>query len=159
MGPCRRRLSRSSQLMDWKNGWALTRLAPPLRLPRRRERSTVQKERTMSLACSDMGGSWGNVRGLPMILVKIEGQHLDVIAPRPPTEFIFSSSFRFSSLMSSHYPLFNVLSLQFCFFSLLLSRFCDSALSGHVNLLFVNLNRILMPKRRIPRKEFIYQNP
>lgn len=91
-----------------------------------------------------------------MILAKIEGQHLDVIVPRPPTKFIF---FLFSSLMSFHSLLFNILSLHFCSFPTLLSRFYDSVLSGHVNLLFVNLNRILMPKRRIPRKEFVYQNP
>lgn len=155
MGPCRRRLSRSSQLMDWKNGWALTRLAPPLRLPRRRDRSTVQKERTMSLACSDMGGSWGNVRGLPMILVEDPKVSIWTLLCH-----VLQMSSYFPLLCSSLLSCRPTLScLMSCLSTSALLFSYDSALSGHVNLLFVNLNRILMPKRRIPREELVYQNP
>jgi hypothetical protein len=69
MGPWWRRLMRSSQLMSLKKGCAFTRPAPPLMLPRRRERSMVQKDRIMSFASGDIGWSWGNVTGFSTILV------------------------------------------------------------------------------------------
>lgn len=68
MGPLVRRAKMSSQLTSRKKGWALTRPAPPLMLPSRRERSMVQKERMRSLASSEMGGSWGKRTGFSTIL-------------------------------------------------------------------------------------------
>ncbi|KAK1238562.1 hypothetical protein MKX07_004138 [Trichoderma sp. CBMAI-0711] len=58
----------SSQLTPRKKGCALTRPAPPLMLPRRRERSIVQKDRMMSWASSEMTGSWGKTTGFSTIL-------------------------------------------------------------------------------------------
>lgn len=74
MGPLRRRWSMSSQFVSRKKGCALTRAEPPLMLPRRRERSTVQSERMMSLASSERGGSWGKTTGFSRILERNQGE-------------------------------------------------------------------------------------
>lgn len=68
MGPLCRRLKTSSQLTPRKKGCSLTRLAPPLTLPSLRERSALQKDRIMSCASGEMGGSCGKITGFSTIL-------------------------------------------------------------------------------------------
>lgn len=68
IGPLVRRLRTSSQLTPLKNGCAFTLAAPPLMLPSLLERSMVQKERMMSFASSEMGGSSGKTTGFSTIL-------------------------------------------------------------------------------------------
>lgn len=68
MGPEVRRCNISSQLRPRKNGCDLTRPAPPLMFPSLRERSTVQKEQTISLAWCEIGVSAGKEMGFSTIL-------------------------------------------------------------------------------------------
>lgn len=132
IGPGWRRLRRSSQLTPWKKGWALTRPAPPLILPRRLERSIVQNDLIMSLASSEMCGSWGKTTGFSTILA-----------------VVLATGWRRNETRRKRY-------LQIS-----LGSFCpheSNDIMKSSNLLLVNLNRILVPERRVARHKFVYQD-
>lgn len=71
IGPRYRLLSTSSQFTPRKKGCSLTRFAPPLMLPSRLERSTLQNDLMMSLASGEITGSCGNTTGFSTILTSL----------------------------------------------------------------------------------------
>lgn len=68
MGPLCRRLKTSSQFTPRKKGCSFTLFAPPLTLPSLRDRSALQKDRIMSWASGEIGGSCGKMTGFSTIL-------------------------------------------------------------------------------------------